>query len=44
MKAVPRASFKVIEAELDFQLLIVTLDAPAQLGEAHQRAQRGGGG
>ena len=44
MKAAPAAALEVAEAELLFELLVVALDAPAQLGHAHQLLQRGGGG
>src|SRR5437667_12897077 len=47
MEAAPAASFKVIEAELVLELLVITLDAPAQVrqtdevGERHRGRQGG---
>src|SRR5665647_398214 len=38
--AAKRASLEVIEAERVLELAVVELDAPAQLGEAHQLEQR----
>lgn len=47
MEATPRAAFEVVQTDFSLHLLVVALDAPAQLGEAHQllegcvRRQRG---
>ena len=38
------AAFEVVEAEFVLELLILLLDRPALMRQAHQRAQRGGGG
>ena len=40
MEASPGAPFEVIQAQLAFQLLIVALDPPAQLGEPRPRTKR----
>src|SRR5215510_14444299 len=40
MEAAPPAPLEMIEPELILELLIVSLDAPAQLGEAHELRQR----
>jgi hypothetical protein len=37
VEAAPRTSFKVIETDLLFELLVVALDPPAQLRESHER-------
>ena len=39
MEAAPAAPFKMPEPDLLFEFLIVALDAPAQLGHVHQRAE-----
>src|SRR6266581_9333022 len=44
VKAAPTAALEVAEAKLLFEFLVIALDAPAQLGDAHQLLQRGGGG
>src|SRR4051794_5180966 len=41
MEAAPAASLVVPQAEFLFQLLIIALDAPAQLGEIDQAIERG---
>src|SRR5712692_6655990 len=40
MKAAPAAPFEMIEAELVLEFLIVALDAPAELGETDELADR----
>ena len=40
MKATPAASLEMTETNLLFELLIIALDAPAQLGELDQTGQR----
>jgi hypothetical protein len=40
IKAVPRPPLIVIEPEFALQFFIIALDAPAQLAEPHQRAER----
>jgi hypothetical protein len=42
MKATPAASFIVIEAKLLFQVLVIPLNSPAQLGHVDQINQGGG--
>ena len=37
MKAAPATPFKMTEADLLFELLVVALDAPAQLGQVDER-------
>ena len=44
MKATPAATLEMAEAKLLFEFLVIALDAPAQLGDAHQLPQRGGTG
>src|ERR1700686_1739432 len=44
VKAAPTAALEVVEANLLFELLVVALDPPAQLGDAHQFLERRGGG
>jgi hypothetical protein len=44
MQAAVAASFVVIEAQALLELAVVVLDAPAQLGELHEPADRGVGG
>jgi len=44
MKAAPTAALEMAEAKLLFEFLVITLDAPAQLGDAHQLLERSGGG
>jgi hypothetical protein len=44
MKAVPAATFIVPKAEFLFEVLVITLDPPAQFGEIDQRTQAGVGG
>ena len=39
MEAAPSAAFEMPEPDLLLELLIVALDAPAQLGHVHQRAE-----
>src|SRR5436190_24286653 len=39
MEAAPAAPFKMPEPDLLLEFLIVALDAPAQLGHVHQRAE-----
>jgi hypothetical protein len=47
MKTAPGTTFKVVEADLALEVLVVALDAPPQLGDPHQllegemRRQRG---
>ena len=43
LPARPRAAFKVIEAELVFQFLILLFDGPALVRQAHEAPQRGTG-
>jgi hypothetical protein len=43
MKAPPGAAFEVVEADLSFKFLVVTLDAPAELHEPNQLFCRGVG-
>ena len=38
MEAAPGAAFIVVETELAFEVLIVALDAPAQLADTDERA------
>src|ERR1700680_3276143 len=44
VKAAPTAALEMAEAKLLFELLVVALDTPAQLGDAHQFLERSGGG
>ena len=44
VKAAPAAALEMAEAKLLFEFLVIALDAPAQLGHAHQLLERGGGG
>ena len=44
VKAAPTAALEVAEAKLLFEFLVVTLDAPTQLGDAHQFLECSGGG
>ena len=44
VKAAPRAAFEVVEAQLGLHLLVVPLDAPPQLGQAHDPRERCRGG
>jgi hypothetical protein len=41
VKAAPTSTLEVIEAQLLLQLLVIALDAPAKLGEAHEGTERG---
>lgn len=41
MESSPGAPFEVIEADLAFEVLVVSLDPPAPLHEPHQLAKRG---
>src|SRR5690349_16625573 len=41
VKARPASTFEVIEPDLVLEVLIVTLDAPAQLRNTHELADRG---
>ena len=43
VKATPAAPFKVTQPDLLFKLLIITLDAPAQLGGIDQVPERESG-
>src|SRR5512132_2084117 len=43
VEASPCSTLEVVEAELALELLVVALDAPAQLREANQLLERGGG-
>jgi hypothetical protein len=36
LEAAPAATFEMVEPELIFEFLIITLDAPAQFGEANE--------
>ena len=40
VKASPGAALEVVQAEFLLHLLVVALDAPTQLGQAHQGADR----
>lgn len=40
MQPIPRATLEVIQTHLRFHLLVVALDAPAQLGEVHKTLKR----
>jgi hypothetical protein len=40
MKAAPRAALEVIEANLAFEVLVVALDPPTELGDPHQLLER----
>ena len=42
MKPTPATALEVIQPELVLQLLVVALDPPSQLGEAHELLDRGG--
>jgi hypothetical protein len=44
MQAAVAASFVVIEAQTLLELAVVVLDAPAQLGQLHERGDGGLGG
>ncbi len=39
MEATPSAAFEVVQAEFLLHLVVVALNAPAQLGQAHQSAR-----
>ena len=40
VEAAPCSALEMVEAELAFHLLVVPLDAPAELGEVHEPANR----
>ena len=40
MEAAPCSTLEMVEAELGFHLLVVPLDAPAELGEVHEPTNR----